>query len=188
MNMLYSLIRKIYYRLRAIKTRISLNGLISRGLSIGEECQLTDIESIFLDPSHCFLISIGNRCIVAPNVRFIAHDASTKLFLDYTKFARIDIKDNTFIGDSSIILPGVTIGPNAIVAAGAVVTKDVPPNSIVAGNPAKVIANLDEYLARIEAIKKRKRVFDESYFIEHLTEEKKRELLDSIGQDFGFIK
>jgi len=81
----------------------------------------------------------------------------------------------------------VTIGPNSIVAAGAVVTKDVPPNTIVAGNPVRVIAKLDEYLAKIEAIRKGKKVFDESYYIENLTEEKKRELLDSIGPNFGLI-
>lgn len=161
--------------------------LIANGLSIGEGTQITDIDSVFFDPSHCYLIFIGCKCIIAPNVRFIAHDASTKIFLNYTKFARIVVKDSSFIGDSAIILPGVTIGPNSIVAAGAVVTKNVPPDTIVAGNPAKVISKLDEYLEKIGVVGKTKKVFDESYYIEHLTEEKKRELFDSIGHDFGLI-
>jgi maltose O-acetyltransferase len=177
----------MYHLLQRIKTERYLKRLISKGLAIGEGSSLTEIDSIFLDPSHCYLISIGKNCIIAPNVRFVAHDASTKLFLDYTKFSRIKIEDRTFIGDSAIILPGVSIGPNAIVAAGAVVTRDVPPNTVVAGNPAKIIATLDQYLAKIEAIRKGKKVFDESYYIENLTEEKKKELLDSIGQDFGLI-
>jgi len=161
--------------------------LISRGLSIGEGTKITDIDSVFFDPSHCYLISIGRGCIIAPNVRFIAHDASTKPFLNFTKYAGIEVKDHSFIGDSAIILPGATIGPRSIVAAGAVVTRDVPPDTIAAGNPAKVISRLDEYLAKIGGIAQGKRVFDESYYIEHLTEEKKRELIESIGSDFGLI-
>jgi hypothetical protein len=59
--------------------------------------------------------------------------------------------DDVFIGRGATILPGVTIGPRAIVGAGAVVSKDVPPNSVVAGNPARFIRTLDEHLEIIEA-------------------------------------
>lgn len=55
----------------------------------------------------------------------------------------IVIKKNAWIGGRSMILPGVTIGENAVVAGGAVVTKDVPANTIKGGNPAKVIKHLD---------------------------------------------
>jgi len=170
-----------------MKSEKYLQKLIANGLTIGEGTKITDIDSIFFDPSHCYLISIGHRCIIAPNVRFIAHDASTKLFLNYTKFARIKVKDESFIGDSAILLPGISIGPSSIVAAGAVVTRNVPPGTIAAGNPAKVISRLDEYLQKIGGIAKEKEVFDESYYIEHLTEEKRRELIDAIGSDFGLI-
>ena len=54
------------------------------------------------------------------------------------------LKDNVWIGDSAIVCKGVTIGENSIIGAGAVVTKDVPPNSIFAGNPAKLVKTLDE--------------------------------------------
>jgi len=159
--------------------------LVSMGLQLGKNVEI--IDSFFFDPSHCFLISIGDNCTICPNVRLIAHDASTKRFLGYTKIGRIDIGENCFIGDSAIILPGVTIGPNAIVGAGAVVTRQVPPGTVVAGAPARVIGKLDDYLGKVEGIRKAKKVFDESYYIENLTEEKRRELLDSIGSDFALI-
>lgn len=187
MNFLYSLLQTAYHKVLEIKSEKYLQKLVANGLTIGEGTQITDIDSVFFDPSHCYLITIGRRCIIAPNVRFIAHDASTKLFLNYTKFAKIEVNDESFIGDSAILLPGVSVGPHSIVAASAVVTRDVPPNTIVAGNPARVISTLDAYLAKIRKIEKAKKVFNENYYIEHLTKEKKKELLESIGSDFGLI-
>ena len=61
------------------------------------------------------------------------------------------IVDNVFIGLGAIIMPGVRIGSNSIVAAGSVVTKDVPPNSVVGGNPAKVISSFDALMEKRRA-------------------------------------
>jgi carbonic anhydrase/acetyltransferase-like protein (isoleucine patch superfamily) len=63
---------------------------------------------------------------------------------------KIDIRDNVFIGHGAIILHGVTIGPNAVVAAGAVVNKDVLPGTIVGGVPAKQIGTVEGLLAKLE--------------------------------------
>ncbi len=65
-----------------------------------------------------------------------------------SKFGPITIRDNSFVGVNSIIMPYVTIGPNSIVGAGSVVTKDVPPNTVYAGNPAKFISTYEEYLEK----------------------------------------
>jgi carbonic anhydrase/acetyltransferase-like protein (isoleucine patch superfamily) len=64
---------------------------------------------------------------------------------------KIDIRDNVFIGYGAIVLPGVTIGPNAIVAAGAVVNRDVASGDIVGGVPAKPIGKVDDLVARLQA-------------------------------------
>lgn len=62
------------------------------------------------------------------------------------KTYKIEIFDNVFIGANAIIIGDVKIGPNAIVAAGSVVTKDVPPNSVVGGNPARVISDMNTFV------------------------------------------
>jgi maltose O-acetyltransferase len=139
------------------------------------------------DPSHCFLISIGDNCTICPNVRLIAHDASTKKHLGHTKIGTIDIKENCFLGDSVIVLPGVTIGPNTIIGAGSVVTKTVPANSVAAGNPSHVISSIDEYLKKIERKSIGKKIFGKDYYIDKLDEEKRAEIIRSIGKTIGFI-
>jgi acetyltransferase-like isoleucine patch superfamily enzyme len=65
-----------------------------------------------------------------------------------TKFGPITIRDNSFIGVNSIIMPDVAIGPDSIVGAGSVVTSDVPPNTVYAGNPARFICTYEEYLEK----------------------------------------
>ncbi len=182
---MFSFVIRLVEFLRKIKKQRYLKGLLRKGLKLGNNVEI--IDTFFFDPSHCYLISISDNCTICPGVRLIAHDASTKKFLGYTKLGKIIIKENCFIGDSAIILPGVTIGPNSIVGAGAVVTKDVPPGMMAAGNPAKVIGSLDEYLNRVRSLAESKKVFDEGYFIEHLDDKKRKELLDSVGDGLGFI-
>ena len=182
---IYSVLKKFYLYFQDKKRRMYIDKLIKKGLRIGKNVDIVD--TFFLDPSHCFLIAIGDGCTICPNVRFLAHDASTKKNLGFTKIGKIEIEENCFIGDSAILLPGVTIGANSIVGAGAVVTRDVPPNVIVAGNPARQLFSIQEYLTRIEALSKGKRIFGKEYHIKNLTPQKCKEILESVGDDIGFI-
>ena len=120
-----------------------------QGATIGEDCRIM-IRSFGSEP---YLIRIGNHCTIAPQSALITHDGSGWLFTDdvpsLQRFGRIDIKDNCFIGLRAIILPNVTIGPNSIVGTGAIVTRDVPPDTIVVGCPAVPIGNVQEYKARL---------------------------------------
>lgn len=85
-------------------------------------------------------ISIGNDCLIGHNVTLctINHDPCPERRADMV-FRPIRIADKVWIGANATVLPGVTIGEGAIIAAGAVVTKDVAPRTVVGGVPAKVI-------------------------------------------------
>jgi maltose O-acetyltransferase len=164
-----------------------LANLCARGLKIGKNVSIVD--AFFFDPSHCYLISIGDNCTICPNVRLIAHDASTKRFLGYTKFGKIKIGDNCFIGDSTIILPDVAIGPNTIIGSGSIVTRDIPPNTVAAGNPAKPICSLETYLSRMRNLAENgKNIFSEEYLCENLDTVKRAELISKAEDSIGFIK
>lgn len=94
------------------------------------------------------LISIGLGTTVAGNVEFVTHDNSISKVLPSTTdlFGKIAIGSNCFIGARSVIMYGVTIADNVIVAAGSVVVKSIPEsNVIVAGNPARVISTWEKF-------------------------------------------
>lgn len=107
-------------------------------------------------PNNPKLIKFHNNIKIAAGVKFYEHDVINQVFRDmhissvsYVGHkSAIEIFDNVFIGAYSIIIGNVKIGPNAIVGAGSVVTKDVPEGVIVAGNPAVVIGKFDNLLAK----------------------------------------
>lgn len=107
-------------------------------------------------PSDPKLIKFHNNDIVTSNVTFVNHDifhlGLSRLGKGefYYKKGCIEVMDNVFIGCNSTILSNVRIGPNAIVAAGSVVTKDVPSGTVVAGVPAKVIGTFEEFIKKRE--------------------------------------
>ena len=112
--------------------------IIGDNCNIGEFCHITAIQSIVIGNG----VLTGRWVTITDN----SHGQTTYEDLQLPPLKRkpfskgkVTIEDNVWIGDKATILPGITIGYGAIIGAGSVVTKDVPPFAIVAGNPAKII-------------------------------------------------
>lgn len=117
------------------------------GVKIGNNCL---IATRFWS-SEPYLIEIGSNCQITSGVRFHTHGGGNpvrNLCPDFDVFGKIKVEDWAYIGAGSQVMPGVTIGEGALVAAGSIVTKSVPPRTVVGGNPARVICSVEEYLAK----------------------------------------
>lgn len=104
--------------------------------------------------SEPYLITIGDNTTISFDVVFCTHDGATRVLRNLAInekekqtviYNKIKVGNNCFIGCRSIIMPGVTIGDNCIIGAGSIVTKDIPSNSVCAGQPCKIICSIDEY-------------------------------------------
>lgn len=117
------------------------HGPILARLSIGADC-IVNIGSVFeLNDS----ITIGDRVSIGHQVLFLTttHEVEgSRLRAGRLVAAPIVVGDGAWVGARSVVLPGVTIGAGSIVAAGSVVNRDVPPDVVVAGTPAKVVKQL----------------------------------------------
>lgn len=119
--------------------------------AMGDDCSV-QTNVLITDPQY---VRMGNNVRLSGCVLF-GHDGSVNMLnraygCRIDRVGKIDLRDNVFVGHGAIVLPGVTVGPNAIVAAGAVVSRDVPPNSIVAGIPARRVGDLDAYVEKMKA-------------------------------------
>lgn len=101
------------------------------GMTIGKQVRISLKAN--LDRTNPKGVIIGDGSYLAFDATILCHDMARNIM------ANVIIGKNCFIGARSMIMPGVTIGDQVIVAAGSVVTKDVPSNTIVAGNPARII-------------------------------------------------
>jgi maltose O-acetyltransferase len=144
------MLRRAARRARArLRGRPDIEGLQARGLQLGDDVHIEG--DCFIDPDFPDLISIGDRTTIAIGVMIVAHDASTKRLLGYSRVAPVAIGSRAFVGARAVILPGVTIGDDVVVGAGSIVTHDVPAGTVVAGNPARPIATSTEFIARHSA-------------------------------------
>lgn len=135
----------LIYNLKGIRSQKKIQKkLKDRGMQIGENCHIySDIRG-----PESYLISLGNNVTISSGVSLITHDNSiSKPLPEFTDiFGKIEIGDNCFIGVNSIILPGVTICNNTIVAAGSVVSRSIESEGeIWGGIPAKRIGNFEEF-------------------------------------------
>lgn len=93
-------------------------------------------------------MKFGKNFISGPQSIILAHDSAPLNLTGKRYVTTTTIGDDVFLGAAAIVLAGVTRGNRVIIGAGSVVAKDVPDNSVVAGNPARVICTVDEYLKK----------------------------------------
>lgn len=137
-----------WYR-RTVRSVLTRFGISVRGLPLWIS------PNVFFD--HHGGITLGDRCVISAGVHLLTHDfsmdrvAERRYGIETDELSRsspITIGDQSFVGMNSMILPGVTVGDGAIVGAGSVVTRDVAPDTVVAGNPAAFVCDTNTYWER----------------------------------------
>lgn len=133
-----------YKLLKRINKKYEIELLKARGMKCGNNVHIIDSN---IDYGHCYLIEIGDDVTIAFS-RILAHDASMKMAIGKTKIGKVKIGNRVFIGANSIILCNVTIGDDVVIGAGTVVTKNIPSNSVVVGNPARIIGKTSDFIEK----------------------------------------
>lgn len=141
-----SILKHFLYKKANFESRAKM--LRKLGLKIGNNSEIYSSVSFGSEP---YLISIGNFVRISEGVKLITHDGGMWVLRNMKKlenadyFGKIKIGNNVHIGMNVIVMPGVTIGDNVVIGCGAIVTKNIPSNSVAVGVPAKVIESIDEY-------------------------------------------
>lgn len=142
-----------------------------------------------IDGNWPWLISVGDNVTLASGVKLLAHDASTTKTGVHTKIGIVQIGSNVFIGANAIVLPNVRIGDNVIIGAGSVVTRDVPSNSVYAGNPARLVCTFDEYCEKHQGNQKNHSIFCQHTWEEwpDVSERERFEMREMLKTTFGYL-
>lgn len=153
--MIKSIVKKIkHYKVNSSSSS-KVKYLRTQGAIIGDGTVLNcNTENFGTEP---YLIEVGKQCLFAAGVCLNTHDGGISVLnhLDFwndgvkrDKMNRIKIGNNVYIGMNALVLPGVEIGDNSVIGAGAVVSRSIPSNSVAVGIPARVICSLDDYAER----------------------------------------
>lgn len=131
------------------KKRSSVEKLAGKaGVVFGEN---NSFASCFWSQAEPYLIKIGSDCQITDGVKIFTHGGSKVARTEFPRFdcfGKVELGDNVYVGNDALIMPGVTIGSNVLVAAGSVVCNSVPSGVVIGGNPAKFICTVEEYIER----------------------------------------
>lgn len=157
--MIKQFLKNAIYREKASSEKY-VSFLRKQGVQIGEDVTIYSPMHSMIDTSAPWLLTIGNHVRITHGVIILTHDYSWSVLKQLPQNSGggrilgaqspVEIGNNVFIGMNAIITRGVTIGDNVIIGAGSVVTKDCEANSVYAGNPAKKIMTIEEYLHKRE--------------------------------------
>lgn len=165
------LIKRIIYK-EKYDSDTYIKFLRKKGVRIGKYTKFFDVRNTHIDITRPWLIEIGDNVQITRGVTLLTHGYDWSVLKGkYGKVlgssGKIKIGNNVFIGMNTTILKGVNIGNNVIIGANSLVNKDVPDNSVIAGNPSKIITNISDYLIKREntQIKEAKELVKEYYAV-----------------------
>lgn len=127
--------------------------LRSLGMVIGENTVIYTPRECTIDETRPWMIELGNNVSITKGVTILTHGYDWSVFKGMYgdvlgSAGRVKIGNNVFIGMNTTILKGVTIGDNVVIGANSLINKDVPSNSVVVGNPQRVVCSIDDYLEK----------------------------------------
>lgn len=152
--MIKELIKRILYP-HTHSSEAFVDYLRRRGVEVGEGCHFFDARTINVDLQRPHMLRFGKYVKVTGYVHILCHDYSRSVVLQsggghFGEARETVIGDNVFIGAHAIVLMGSNIGANSIIGAGAVVSGSWPEDSVIAGNPAKLVCSLSEFASKRE--------------------------------------
>jgi maltose O-acetyltransferase len=132
-----------------VRGQVDVGRLVTQGLVLGRDVYVA--ATAYIDASQPWLIDIGDETLIGPWAIVLAHDTSTRLHTGHTLIGRVRIGRRVYVGHGAIVMPGTTIGDEAVIAPGAVVFHDIPPRSLAMGNPAQVVCDVETFAERHRA-------------------------------------
>lgn len=175
--------RKVEYFWGKTSKKRYINYLKKRGIQIGDNFDIRgDLKTIQIDTTRPSLVSIGDNVQINSGMKIFTHDYVSRIFLyRYHDFlpssGEVKIGNNVTFGVNCIVLKGIEIGNNCFIAAGSIVTRDIPSNCIAGGIPAKYICDIDDYYE-----KRKKKCIDEAF--KYVKSIKKRYNREPSEEDF----
>lgn len=151
-------IKKIIYNMwrDSLSSDEYIKFLCKKGVRIGKGTSFINPKTTLIDVTRPWMIEIGESCCISGGTTILTHDygwsVTKAVYGDVIgSVGKVKIGNNVYIGMHTTVLKGVTIGDNVIVGANSLITKDIPDNVVVAGNPARVIKTIGEYHTKRKA-------------------------------------
>jgi maltose O-acetyltransferase len=166
--------------LRRLRGEQDVKSLVAQGLELGPNVYIG--QRVFLDAGNPWLITIGEGSVLTSGTVVLAHDGSTRLHTGCTRIARTVIGKRVFVGAGAVILAGSAVGDECIIGPLTVVRGEIPPRSIVVGNPGCVVADVDSFASRHAEAVERAPVWphDGSMAGRGITEARKHEQVEAL--------
>lgn len=183
--------RKARATIRSMRGQSDLQHLRATGLSFGSGLYIG--AHVTIDSTHRHLVTIGDNVTIADRVHILAHDASTKRTLGFTRIGVVSIGNRVFVGANAIILPGVTIGDDTVIGAGSVVTHSLPAGCVATGVPARPRVRISDFITNRSAELNQVPLWESDDWIygKGLNGQRAREMSDRLSQTdakIGYLK